>query len=1599
MLKFFFKTEAGNGQFTLDTSVLPSPPTLPGYPVEYPDAVSNATFNNVFIEKAELEAYLESDLPNGTIIHFGDRYDNFYVGLGFKNIDLVSSLSPLASIYNDNFVSTLPGFFASNVFIGDSEFTITSFRGNLPPVAQNDENFKITPNEPLNENVLTNDSDDDGDELTSELKFNPVEGKLNFNSDGTFTYTHNEIFSGLDYFTYVAKDEYDEVSNTANVIVSIPQPEPLRIKGRYQQVAETSYNVSGDVQVGLLNKTIPFPFNPLITIKNGSLQYDLQTAIQANGVVYSNIGDIAAPLFSGNFSINKGQTTTASLEDTKLNSSTEFQLVGLDIDFTKVALQSEKIALQGTIKLPELLGGTSVDINGDNWLLIAQDGISFTGGQIKVPATSLKFANLFDFESSDLLLNYQKQPEALKIQGKAQVSIPLLRNLKSSADFSSPDKYILIAADQANGVEVDAVGTLTLLENLAIVPGKWELKQTVIDLDTPAGKVSGSAGILFPFGLEVGAKLGFQQVQDGWDLNEVRVAVGTGNLPSLPGIPLVIQKLDASVTGLSDPASKLAATVHSIKITDALSPLPTLTLPWGGSFTGSLVELELSGSIDANRLDANGNLKIAGGLVTGNAHTILNWDQDTLNAGVNIQALGGILTATAGFHANSALNFTMTGAGKLKTPDNDFWKKFKLAGVEIASAVVKVQFTNDGNFSNDFISTGGKIPGVSNVLDLFGVPSGIQVKLNGDTKPLGLKEIEEIAQQAEGSVSSITRLDDANLSSLDASTLSEIAQQAWSLAQSDLQKFSTSSNFTLTLNIAFGSNWDGTVATAIKESWLAGDFSALPKIEIVSASNISNANAAYADSTNTIYIAREFLTENQTNLETISGVLLEEIGHWIDAHINIADSPGDEGAIFSDLVRSKSLTAQQLQLLKAEDDTVSVTLNNTVIQLNLNSFQIAQAGFNVGVNTPWLLLSADWENDIGKPGIQLQAPDGKIYTEADISDTSNIRIVEELSDDTHLIIGVNQPAAGIWNFKLLSNTDPGKVDFAALGGTNAPTVSITSVNQDVNSQAITINYDAFDIDSQAKISFFLDTDRNNFDGLLIAEGISETDSSGSYVLNPEGIEPGDYYIYAVAEDDDSVPTFTYAPYQVRIGQSLPSLSINNINVLEGDNGVTNAVLTVTLSQASTQPISVNYSTSDGSAMPAASFANTGTDYTEKNDTLVFNLGEVTKEITIAIDSDTIVEPDETFTVNLSEATNATIANAQGIVTITNDDSQVSVNSLSWNPNNSTFKTGGMDSTVLLTLNRRNTNLLNEIGIFVVDDEQGTINGVSPGASGYLNLALQRAKTIFSTLNNSPNGFTASPTRTLNLTANNYYRFYLVQNSTTDAVLSGQTPDSRVLLSTGSSLQVSNSSPNNYTLSWEDGSGSQDFTDLIIQAQLTNQSASIGATLQGNPQSEILDFRNLVDKQIRTEFTINREAAFNNYVGFYQIKDTQGTIVDPLTGTSLTPGEASYAQAAVKNRVSGIDLTVANQSTATASSILTGGTLLAPFIIANGQPEQLLDTNPSNDPAVYFTFLGANPDRVDHIRLLGDNIFGFEDLPLGGDFDYNDIIVQASFTLV
>ncbi|OBQ37069.1 MAG: hypothetical protein AN485_10105, partial [Anabaena sp. MDT14b] len=126
-------------------------------------------------------------------------------------------------------------------------------------------------------------------------------------------------------------------------------------------------------------------------------------------------------------------------------------------------------------------------------------------------------------------------------------------------------------------------------------------------------------------------------------------------------------------------------------------------------------------------------------------------------------------------------------------------------------------------------------------------------------------------------------------------------------------------------------------------------------------------------------------------------------------------------------------------------------------------------------------------------------------------------------------------------------------------------------------------------------------------------------------------------------------TTTSATVNITDNDLQPTISINDVSVTEGNSGTTNATFTLTLSHPSSQPITVNYATADGTATTA------DLDYNAATFTVTFAPGETSKTVNVAVVGDIKSENPETFTVNLSNATNATITKAQGVGTITNDD--------------------------------------------------------------------------------------------------------------------------------------------------------------------------------------------------------------------------------------------------------------------------------------------------------------------------------------------------------
>ena len=118
---------------------------------------------------------------------------------------------------------------------------------------------------------------------------------------------------------------------------------------------------------------------------------------------------------------------------------------------------------------------------------------------------------------------------------------------------------------------------------------------------------------------------------------------------------------------------------------------------------------------------------------------------------------------------------------------------------------------------------------------------------------------------------------------------------------------------------------------------------------------------------------------------------------------------------------------------------------------------------------------------------------------------------------------------------------------------------------------------------------------------------------------------------------------------VRDNDPPPSVSTTDATVTEGDSGTTSALFTVALSSASDRSVSVSFATLGGGSATA------GDDYAAVAGTVVFTPGTTSKQVAVTVFGDRVFEAGETFLVELSNPINATIADAQGLGTIANDD--------------------------------------------------------------------------------------------------------------------------------------------------------------------------------------------------------------------------------------------------------------------------------------------------------------------------------------------------------
>jgi Ca2+-binding RTX toxin-like protein len=196
-----------------------------------------------------------------------------------------------------------------------------------------------------------------------------------------------------------------------------------------------------------------------------------------------------------------------------------------------------------------------------------------------------------------------------------------------------------------------------------------------------------------------------------------------------------------------------------------------------------------------------------------------------------------------------------------------------------------------------------------------------------------------------------------------------ILSQAQSKAQNALQQFAQQPNFVEQLRVAFGNNFDVKIATGIANQLQAGDFSLIPELRILSNGELGSANGAFAADINQILVSADFLSQHSGDINAITELVLEEIGHKFDRLLNAsADTPGDEGAIFRLLATGQALSPDILAGLRAADDRGTITLDTRSIPIEKQDFY--------GTPGNDTLIGTGGDNDIFYPGTGADLIDG-----------------------------------------------------------------------------------------------------------------------------------------------------------------------------------------------------------------------------------------------------------------------------------------------------------------------------------------------------------------------------------------------------------------------------------------------------------------------------------------------------------------------------------------------------------------------------------------------------------------------------------------------
>ncbi len=514
--------------------------------------------------------------------------------------------------------------------------------------------------------------------------------------------------------------------------------------------------------------------------------------------------------------------------------------------------------------------------------------------------------------------------------------------------------------------------------------------------------------------------------------------------------------------------------------------------------------------------------------------------------------------------------------------------------------------------------------------------------------------------------------------------------------------FAQSDGFWANLETAFGTSYDVVKATQLRQQWQSRNFSQIPPIEVLSDEVLGTANGAYSSSTNKIYLSASFL--NTASSATIINVILEEIGHYVDAQINQVDSAGDEGAIFAELVSGESLSSQQLQVLKLENDTAIVEIDGQQIQIE--QMATNNLHFNITINDPLNTYStyyaaiessiqasgSFWDNYIGGVNANLEVvvnfnnniptATGRSVTSSFVRNNGTFNIFEQGAaaeiktgidpnqnePDIEINLSPNYLINTLWfdsnPFTREGIVPNNKIDavsvfmhelghaFAFNGWMNPTTGTMPGNYQSTFDEKTYFDGTNFFFTGSQAVSIYGSPVPLTYGN--ISHLGNNSPRPGSDIISD--LMNGVVYYYGqkyyISPLDVAILADTGVPVTFNLPVSV-TLAVSPSSVTE--DGTTNLIYTFTRNGVTTNPLTVNY-TLGGTATLNTDYTRTGT-----TNTVTFAANSATATVTVDPTADTTVEPDETVILTLATGTGYTVGTPNAATgTITNDDTSVTL---------------------------------------------------------------------------------------------------------------------------------------------------------------------------------------------------------------------------------------------------------------------------------------------------------------------------------------------------